>query len=128
MKHRWLEMFHDFQSEIHHTKYRSTVILHGGIHLQSDFLLQILWQLAVCCQRFATRMLSECWFNRPGREAAQTKSMEELAVGSSWRFVDSKTTETTSSHRTKPNVKILGSTKHILYIYIYQIVLHVRTI
>ena len=33
---------------------------------------------------FATRMLSECWFNRPGREAAQTKSMEELAVGSSW--------------------------------------------
>ena len=62
---------------------------------------------------FATRMLSECWFNRPGREAAQTKSMEELAVGSSWRFVDSKTTETTSSHRTIPNVKILGSTKHI---------------
>lgn len=74
---------------------------------------------------FATRMLSECWFNRPGREAAQTKSMEELAVGSSWRFVDSKTTETTSSHRTIPNVKILGSTKHI---YIYQIALHVRTI
>lgn len=110
VRYRFISL-HDreLSSRCHYLRWELQVVSIGWRVSTSINMKSQTWRIPAT----TTRMLSECWFNRPGREAAQTKSMEELAVGSSWRFVDSKTTETTSSHRTIPNEKILGSAKHI---------------